>query len=102
MTVFARLRALPDKDKAALIRKLVENGTPDFDYFFLIGASTLMATFGLLMDNSSIVIGSMLIAPLMYPILGVALGFVMSGNHIGLFQRAVQTLTKSLIWALIL
>ena len=68
MSVFARFRAVPDKDKASLIRKLVENGTPDFDYFYLIGLSTLMATFGLLLDSSSIVIGSMLIAPLMYPI----------------------------------
>ena len=77
MSVFARFRAVPDKDKASLIRKLVENGTPDFDYFYLIGLSTLMATLGLLLDSSSIVIGSMLIAPLMYPILGVSLGLVM-------------------------
>lgn len=96
MTVLARFRALPDKDKAALIRKLVENGTPDFDYFYLIGLSTLMATLGLLLDNSAIVIGSMLIAPLMYPILGVALGLVMMGENINLLQRALSTLTKSL------
>lgn len=66
MPIFARFRALPDKDKAALIRKLLVNGTPDFDYFYLIGLSTLMATLGLLLNSSSIVIGSMLIAPLMY------------------------------------
>lgn len=96
MTVFARFRALPDKDKAALIRKLVENGTPDFDYFYLIGLSTLMATLGLLLDSSSIVIGSMLIAPLMFPILGVALGMVMMGQNVNLLQRALSTLVKSL------
>ncbi len=96
MTVFARFRALPDKDKASLIRKLVENGTPDFDYFYLIGLSTLMATLGLLLDSSSIVIGSMLIAPLMYPILGVSLGLVMMNTNINLLSRALGTLTKSL------
>lgn len=96
MSVLARFRALPDKDKAALIRKLVENGTPDFDYFYLIGLSTLMATLGLLLNSGSIVIGSMLIAPLMYPILGVALGLVMMGNNISVFERAFSTLTKSL------
>lgn len=102
MSVFARFRAVPDKDKAALIRKLVENGTPDFDYFYLIGLSTLMATLGLLMDSSAIVIGSMLIAPLMYPILGVALGLVMMNDDINLLQRALRTLTKSLIVGLAL
>lgn len=96
MPSFARFRALPDKDKAALIRKLVENGTPDFDYFYLIGLSTLMATLGLLLDSGSIVIGSMLIAPLMYPILGVSLGLVMMKDNVGLLQRAISTLAKSL------
>jgi uncharacterized membrane protein len=96
MPLFARFRALPDKDKATLIRKLVENGTPDFDYFYLIGLSTLMATLGLLLDSGSIVIGSMLLAPLMYPILGVSMGLVMMGSNISLLHRAVSTLTKSL------
>jgi uncharacterized hydrophobic protein (TIGR00271 family) len=96
MPVFARFRAVPDKDKASLVRKLVENGTPDFDYFYLIGLSTLMATLGLLLDSSSIVIGSMLIAPLMYPILGVSLGLVMMNSNINLLSRALTTLTKSL------
>ena len=97
MTVLARFRAIPDKDKAALVRKLVESGTADFDYFYLIGLSTLMATFGLLLDSSSIVIGSMLIAPLMYPILGMAMGLVMMGEKISVLQRATRTLTKSLL-----
>ena len=96
MPYFARFRALPDKDKAALIRKLVQNGTPDFDYFYLIGLSTLMATLGLLLNSGSIVIGSMLIAPLMYPILGVSLGLVMMEDDITLLKRALSTLVKSL------
>lgn len=96
MPILARFRAIPDNDKAGLIRKLVQNGTPDFDYFYLIGLSTLMATLGLLLDSSSIVIGSMLIAPLMYPILGVALGLVMMGNTTSLLERALNTLAKSL------
>ncbi|MEN9922425.1 MAG: hypothetical protein RL097_702 [Candidatus Parcubacteria bacterium] len=97
MPLFARFRALPDKDKAALVRKLVENGTPDFDYYYLVGLSTVMATLGLLLDSSSIVIGSMLIAPLMYPILGVSLGLVMMGTDISLLDRALRTLLKSLV-----
>jgi uncharacterized hydrophobic protein (TIGR00271 family) len=102
MTVLARFRAVPDKDKASLVRKLVESGTADFDYFYLVGLSTLMATFGLLLDSGSIVIGSMLIAPLMYPILGVALGLVMMGEKISVFQRAFTTLVKSLAGGLAL
>lgn len=100
MTIFARLRAIHDKDKAALIRQLMENGTPDFDYFYLIGLSTLMATLGLLLNSASIVIGSMLIAPLMYPILGVALGLVMSNHQV--LGRSVSTLATSVGGGLVL
>lgn len=97
MPFFARFKIIPDKDKAALTRKLVQNGTPDFDYFYLVGLSTLMATLGLLLDSGAIVIGSMLIAPLMYPILGVSLGLVLMNQNNGLlFQRALSTLIKSL------
>lgn len=102
MSVLARFRAVPDKDKSALVRKLMENSTPDFDYFYLIGLSTLMASLGLLMDNGAIVIGSMLIAPLMYPILSVALGLVMMGHNINVLKRASRTLAKSLGGGLLL
>lgn len=102
MSVIARFRAVPDNDKAALVRKLVQNGTPDFDYFYLVGLSTLMATLGLLLNSSSIVIGSMLIAPLMYPILGVAMGLVMMGQTVTILQRSIRTLSTSLVTGLIL
>ena len=94
MSFFARFRAIQDKDKAALVRKLLENSTPDFDYFYLVALSVLMATIGLLLDSGSILIGSMLIAPLMYPILSVALGLVMS--NYGVFGRSIGTLVRSL------
>ena len=41
-------------------------------------------------------IGSMLIAPLMYPILGVSLGLVMMEENVNLLSRALSTLVKSL------
>lgn len=94
MTIFARFRAIEEKDKAAVVRKLLESSTPNFDFFYLTGLSVLMATFGLLIDSPSIVIGSMLIAPLLYPILGVALGLIMSNFKV--LHRSMVTLTKSL------
>lgn len=93
--MITRFRAISDNDKAALVRKLMQNGTPDFDYFYLVGLSVAMATMGLVLDSAAIVIGSMLIAPLMYPILGIALGTVMFNSHV--WGRAVWTLIKSLL-----
>lgn len=93
MSIFARFQSIEENDKAAVVRKLMENSTPDFDFFYITGLAVLMATFGLLADSPSIVIGSMLIAPVLYPILGIALGLVMSNRVV--LGRSFATLLKS-------
>lgn len=93
MSVFLRFRAISENDKAAVVRKLMQSSTPEFDFFYLVGLSVLMATLGLLVDSVAIVIGSMLIAPILYPVLGLALGISMS--NYGVFKRSFITLLKS-------
>jgi hypothetical protein len=51
----------------------------------LTALSTLIATFGLASDSGAVVIGAMLVAPLMTPLLGVAYGLTM-----GLRARQVK------------
>lgn len=93
MSVFARFRAIPESNKTAVVRKLMESSTPDFDFFYLSGLAVLMATLGLLIDSAAIVIGSMLIAPLLYPILALSLGISMSNYSV--CKRSSATLFKA-------
>ncbi|MFT5036807.1 MAG: putative hydrophobic protein (TIGR00271 family) [Candidatus Azotimanducaceae bacterium] len=93
MNVLAQFQTINDNDKASVVRKLMQSSTPDFDFFYLVGLSVLMATLGLISDSAAIVIGSMLLAPLMYPILGIALGLVMSNGEV--LNRSFWTLSKS-------
>ena len=93
--MITRFRAISDNEKASLVRRLMQNSTPDFDYFYLAALSVAMATMGLVLDSAAIVIGSMLIAPLMYPILGASLGAVMVNSTV--FGRSLWTLIKSLL-----
>lgn len=95
MSVLSRFQAINDNDKAAVVRKLMQSSTPDFDFFYLVGLSVLMATLGLMLNSTTIVIGSMLLAPLMYPILGIALGLVMSNGAV--LGRSSVTLAKSFV-----
>ncbi len=99
MPFFARFRAIDENGKAAAVRTLMEASTPSFDFFYFVGLSVAMATLGLLADSASIVIGSMLIAPLLYPILGVAMGLVMSNQ--GVLGRSTVTLVKSIVVTLV-
>lgn len=99
MLLFARFQAINENDKASVVRKVMQNSTPNFDFFYLTALSTLMATFGLIENNVAIVIGSMLIAPVLYPILGLALGLVMS--DISVWTRSSTTLIKALVIGLV-
>ncbi|MFC1733494.1 TIGR00341 family protein, partial [candidate division KSB1 bacterium] len=67
----------------------------DFFYFFLMATlAILMATFGMLLDSAAIVIGSMLIAPILHPILSLSLGISLSDYR--LIGRSFYTLLKSI------
>ncbi len=46
---------------------------PDFDFFLLVVLSCVIATAGLLTDSAAVIIGAMLVAPLMSPIIGLGL-----------------------------
>lgn len=53
--------------------QLRDSSKPDFDYFVLVTLSCAIATLGLLIDSAATIIGAMLVAPLMSPILGIGL-----------------------------
>lgn len=85
---------LTEKDKSRAIENLIESSAPKQDFFLMVILSILMATFGLLLNSSAIIIGSMLIAPILYPILSLSLGIIMSDPK--LISRSLYTILKSL------
>ncbi len=93
MKFLPRFQAVNEEDKTTAVTKLVADATPDFDFFFLIVLSVLMATFGLIAGSEAVVIGSMLLAPIMSPILGLSLGLAMSSHK--LIRRSLQTMAKA-------
>lgn len=58
-------------------QRLESYNQPTFGYFFLIFLSSTMATFGLIMNNTSIVIGAMVVAPLITPFFGLSLSLLL-------------------------
>jgi uncharacterized hydrophobic protein (TIGR00271 family) len=93
MDFLTRFRAIPEADKERAVSTLIEEATPDFDFFYLTVLSVLMASFGLLAGSETVVIGSMLLAPIMSPVLAFALGLSMS-NH-SLMGRSLATLGRA-------
>lgn len=56
-----------------LFQVLRENAKPRTPYLVLMALSTLLATFGLFADSSPVVIGAMILAPLMAPIISLSM-----------------------------
>ena len=56
--------------------QLREASHPDFDFFLLAVLSSVIATQGLLVNSPAIIIGAMLVAPLMSPIIGLGLASI--------------------------
>ncbi len=67
-------------ERIALYEKLQSGSEWNFDFMTLISLSTAIAALGLLQDSAAVVIGAMLVAPLMTPILGAGLALV-QGNY---------------------
>jgi len=84
-----------DKDKTKAVDRLISGSTPSQDFFLMVILSILTATFGLLLDSVAVIIGSMLIAPILYPVLSLSLGIIMSDFR--LISRSFWTVVKSLI-----
>ncbi len=55
----------------------------------LMGLATAIATFGIAVDSTAVVIGAMLVAPLMTPILGISAGLINGRTRSTLFSTGV-------------
>ncbi len=63
-------------DQYATVEELFKKSQPNSIYYTLLILSSLIVACGLLLGNSTIVIGGMLVAPLLTPILVIALGII--------------------------
>jgi uncharacterized hydrophobic protein (TIGR00271 family) len=86
--------------KADVLEELKDASSPGFDFFLLVMLSCAIATFGLITNSAAVIIGAMLVAPLMSPILGLSLATVVAESR--LFQRAVLALIEGVAMALTL
>ena len=67
------------EDKINLFENLQVGSEWNFDFLVLMLLSTIIASIGLIQDSAAVVIGAMLIAPLITPLLGAGLSLV-QGN----------------------
>jgi uncharacterized hydrophobic protein (TIGR00271 family) len=82
----------------SLQTRLRELSQPSPDFFVLLAASTVIATLGLYENSAAVIIGAMIIAPLMRPLLGLAFGSLTADNN--LLGRCLITLSLGSAFAI--
>lgn len=80
---------------ASINRSLWRLSVPSFSFHFMLGLSAIIATLGLLANSVAIIIGAMIIAPLMGPIVGMAYSTAMGNRK--LLRRSSFTVFKGIV-----
>ncbi len=80
---------------AGINRSLWRGAVPSISFYVLLSLSGVIATFGLLANSAATIIGAMIVAPLMGPIIAIAYSIV-AGNQ-RLLKRSLFTLIKGIL-----
>ena len=80
--------------------QLRDASRPDFAFFLLVVLSCVIATQGLLVDSAAIIIGAMLVAPLMSPIIGLGLSSITGDDR--LLRDSVAALIRGALLAVLI
>ncbi len=87
-------------DKQVVISELTEAASPGFDYFLLVILSSTIATMGLITNSAAVIIGAMLLAPLMSPIIGIGMASITGDSN--KLRKSVSALFRGAALAIVL
>jgi len=96
---FSLFENVDKEEKKDAIDRLVTSSSPSQDYFFMVILSLSMASLGIILDSLILVIGSMLIAPVLYPVLGIGMGLAILDDQLPI--QSAYTLGQSVVVSLI-
>ena len=78
-----------------LSHQMLRVSIPSFGFFFMLALATAIVTFGLIQNSAPTIIGAMIIAPLMAPIMSLAYGLAIFDRR--LIRLSVVTIAAGII-----
>lgn len=70
------IRPPTSEEREKIVKDIAESASPAFDFFLLVVLSCSIATMGLITNSPAVIIGAMLVAPLMSPIIALGLASI--------------------------
>ncbi|MEM7437083.1 MAG: DUF389 domain-containing protein [Myxococcota bacterium] len=90
-----RFPLLDRDDRASLSTRVRGASHLDADYVVMMGLSAVLASLGLMQGSTAVVIGAMLVAPLMGPLLGA--GLAVTQSNIALFRSSLGAVAMGVV-----
>ncbi|MDH4030835.1 MAG: DUF389 domain-containing protein, partial [Chromatiales bacterium] len=87
---FRWLPILAREERREILAHLQETARWNVDFVVMMGLSAALASLGLLNNATTVVIGAMLVAPLMSPLLGA--GFALVQGNVVLFRDCLKAM----------
>ncbi len=88
------------KQDMSVFETLAIGAAPTKEYYVLTILSCIIATMGLIQGSAAVIIGAMIVAPLMTPILAFSLGVVW--GDLFLIRISVASIIKGVFWAILI
>ena len=82
--------SLDTKERTALYSGLDEGAVCNFDFLLMMCLSTAIAALGLLINSPAVIIGAMVVAPLMTPL--IAAGCALVRGDLSLFIKSIRSM----------
>jgi len=86
---------LNEGERISAFSHIMESSYPGASFFTLLGVSAVIASGGLILGNSAVVIGSMLVAPVLAPIMSLSIGLVVVDQS--LIKRSLIIISKAIL-----
>ncbi len=83
-SLLGNIRTDPRKDSALILEQLAQSSSPNVSFYAMLGLATAIATFGLLSNSAPAIIGAMIVAPLMSPIIGFSFAAILGARALAL------------------
>ena len=80
--IYGGIPSTDEHSRVGIYTDVRRSSRADADYFVMLSLSVIIASLGLLLDSAAVVIGAMIVAPLMQPIIGIGLGISMGNGRL--------------------
>ncbi len=97
--IYSRIRE-KERDDMDIYNLLSRGAIPSVEYYVLTVLSCVISTIGLILGATAVIIGAMIVAPLMTPILAFSLGVIW--GDIALIRTSVQSILKGVFWGVVI